>query len=290
MELNKYCRTATQLHPPDRDAPYGSARSCWVPTGWADWACSGRARSWSWTWACEPEGSGAPRPEENRRRPSWDERTRPGPEPAGRELERSWSPPSHRRSWCSRSPLLSGTDPTHCCVWEERVWVVCFYCGPDIKSPKCFITSCNSVRALPQPENFIPSCFFNVVFQFRKLNRLRLEVWWEAGKQNVKSLKHSITPLYSSLRVTSDITDWKQNHPDLYLNSNTTDCLCEIRSVPAHPRCSTRICLFIPTEDVSTLPQLGQRHLYTPLNELWERDQHRWGSAGRLGQETKRKM
>lgn len=40
-----------------------------------------------------------------------------------------------------------------------------------------------------------------------------------------------------------------------------------------HPRWSTRICRFIPTEDVSTLPQLGHRHLYTPLNELWGREQ-----------------
>lgn len=112
---------ATLLHPPDRDALSGSARSCWGRTGSADWACSGRARSWSWTWACEPGGCGTPRPVENRRRPSSDERTRAGPEPAGKELERSWRPRSHRRSWCSRSPLLSGTGLTRCCVCVVEV-------------------------------------------------------------------------------------------------------------------------------------------------------------------------
>lgn len=109
---------ATLLHTPGRDAPSGSARSCWGPTGWADWACLGLARSWNWTWACEPGGNGAPSLAENhRRRSSWDETTKPGPEPAG--LERSWRRRSHRRVWRSRSPPLSVTDLIHCCEFES---------------------------------------------------------------------------------------------------------------------------------------------------------------------------
>lgn len=51
---------------------------------------------------------------------------------------------------------------------ELFVWTVTecsTHCGPDIKFHSCFITSRNRVRAPPQPENFIPSCFFNVVLQ-----------------------------------------------------------------------------------------------------------------------------
>lgn len=40
------------------------------------------------------------------------------------------------------------------------------------------------------------------------------------------------------------------------------------------------MCRFIPTEDVSTLPQLGHRHLYTPLNELWGTEGGRKGDRG----------
>lgn len=41
------------------------------------------------------------------------------------------------------------------------------------------------------------------------------------------------------------------------------------------------MCRFIPTEDVSTLPQPGHRHLYTPLNELWGREgtPRRWSGT-----------
>lgn len=109
---------AALLHPPDRDALSGSARSCWALTGWAGWADSVWAPSWSWTWAGESVGSGDQRLEQKHRRPSWDERKRSGTAPAGKEVGRCRR--SHRRSWCSRSPLLSETGPTHCCVWTQR--------------------------------------------------------------------------------------------------------------------------------------------------------------------------
>lgn len=110
---------AALLHPPDRDALSGSARSCWALTGWAGWADSVWAPSWSWTWAGESVGSGDQRLGQKHRRPSWDERKRSGTAPAGKEVGRCRR--SHRRSWCSRSPLLSETGPTHCCVWTQRV-------------------------------------------------------------------------------------------------------------------------------------------------------------------------
>lgn len=112
------------LRPPDKDALSGSARSCWGPTGWAGWAGWDRGPSWSWTWACEREGCGAQELEENHRRSSRGETMRPGPEPAEEQEEESesapsWRPPSHRRSWCSRSPPLSETGLTHCCDCAE---------------------------------------------------------------------------------------------------------------------------------------------------------------------------
>lgn len=47
--------------------------------------------------------------------------------------------------------------------------------------------------------------------------------------------------------------------------------MVEALRMSAHHKCITRMCLFIPTEDVSTLPQLGHRHLYTLRRELCRR-------------------
>lgn len=52
---------------------------------------------------------------------------------------------------------------------------------------------------------------------------------------------------------------WLQRLCSIYAN---------IKSCQTHPRCRTRICRLIPTDDVSTLPQAGHRHLYTPLKEF----------------------
>lgn len=111
----------------------------------------------------------------------------------------------------------------------------------------------------------IRSCFCTHLCQIRLHSLSRLaEVHPEPGKKLFTFLcsgGFSAPP-----HLSPHFLLFKQNCSHI---SAKSDCRCMKRfKVPAHPRCSTRMCLFMPTEDVRTLPQLGHRHLYTLLTEL----------------------
>lgn len=177
---NKPCSgTLDQGRPdwPGRDVQSGSARSCWGPTGWVDWVCSVLDRSWSWTWAYERGWSGVRMWKGSRRRPSWGERTRLGPQPAGRRKEEPWLRPSlrcRRRSWCSRSLPLSGTDPNHCGTHTDRESGTQH--GPDLTSSNISSRPWTVAELFHGLKNSIPSCFIKVVLQIRNSAKV-WELW-----------------------------------------------------------------------------------------------------------------